>query len=279
VAAAAASPLISPAELAELLDGRGATVLDVRWSLATGSDRDSYLAGHVPTAQFVDLDQDLADVPGSGGRHPLPPRDGFVAAMQRCGVHDCDPVVAYDAHSGLSAARAWWLLRYFGHDDVRVLDGGYPAWLAAGGKSETEIQAPRAGAFCAEPGGMPVLSADDAAALAGSGVLLDVRAPERFRGDQEPIDPVAGHIPGAVNLPATDYVAADGRLLPAQRLRERFGDLANRPTGAYCGSGVTAAHTVLALEAAGIAAALYPGSWSGWITDPTRPVATGPASR
>jgi thiosulfate/3-mercaptopyruvate sulfurtransferase len=198
--------------------------------------------------------------------------------MRRAGVSNGRPVVVYDATGGLAAARAWWLLRYFGHPAVRLLDGGLTAWTAAGRPLESGRRAVDPGDFLARPGGMPVLDAAQAAELARRGVLLDARAPERFRGDQEPIDPVAGHIPGAVNVPTTQNLADSARFLDADRLRERFAAAGVGPevgVGAYCGSGVTAAHEVLALEVAGFPAALYPGSWSEWITDPTRPVATG----
>ncbi|MDP9444449.1 MAG: sulfurtransferase [Actinomycetota bacterium] len=270
--------MLRESELTELLRARApVTVLDVRWALHTGADRAAYLAGHVPGAQFVDLDADLADPPGAGGRHPLPSADRFAAAMRRCGVDNAHPVVVYDDSGGLSAARAWWLLRHHGHDDVRVLDGGWSAWEAAGHPVETGTVRSPPGRFRATPGRLPTLSADDAEALARTGVLLDVRAPERYRGETEPVDRVAGHIPGALNLPTTGNVDDDGRFLSPPRLRDRFAGVADRAVGVYCGSGVTAAHTVLALEVAGIPASLYPGSWSGWITDPRRPVVTGAA--
>jgi thiosulfate/3-mercaptopyruvate sulfurtransferase len=179
----------------------------------------------------------------------------------------------------MAAARAWWLLRYFGHPDVSVLDGGLEAWGAAGRPLEVGMPiAPQTGTFVPRAGGMPVLDAAAAARVARDGVLLDARAAERYRGESEPIDPVAGHIPGARNHPATDNIDADGRFRPADDLRSTFtehgvGD--GVPVGAYCGSGVTAAHQVLALELAGFTAALYPGSWSEWIVDPDRPVARG----
>ena len=202
-------------------------------------------------------------------------------------------MVAYDDGDSIAAARAWWTLRYFGHDQVRVLDGGFSAWVAAGlpvtaGGPATAggpvtadgpaRPAPAGGDFTAVPGGMPVLDADGAAELARSGVLLDVRAAERYRGETEPIDPVAGHIPGALSAPVTGSMTADGRFRSPAELADRFaalGAIAGRPAGAYCGSGVTAAHEVLALALAGVPAALYVGSWSGWLADPGRPVATG----
>jgi thiosulfate/3-mercaptopyruvate sulfurtransferase len=273
------SPLVSADELRSRLEGSSRpTVLDVRWELAAGARQDLYEQGHVPGAAFADLGADLAGPPGRRGRHPLPAPADFEAAMRTLGVDDERGVVVYDAATSTAAARAWWLLRYFGHDDVRVLDGGLAAWTAAGGVLDTGPGDGSAGDFTARPGRMDVLDADGAAALARSGVLLDARAPERFRGDSEPIDPVAGHIPGARNRPTVLNLADDGRFSDPGQLRAAFeavgvGD--GTPVGAYCGSGVTAAHEVLALELAGYSAALYPGSWSEWVADPARPVATG----
>jgi thiosulfate/3-mercaptopyruvate sulfurtransferase len=229
---------------------------------------------------FVNLDTALAGPPGDGGRHPLPAAGDFQAAMRTAGVSGDRPVVVYDAGPSVAAARAWWLLRYFGHPEVGVLDGGFGGWRAAGLPIERGEAAAEPGDFVAQPGGMPVLDAAGAARLAaGAGVLLDARAPERFRGEREPVDPVAGHIPGAVNLPGSSLLDDAGRFLDAGTLRERFaaaGVSGGATVGAYCGSGVSAAHEVLALEAAGIpGAALYVGSWSEWIRDPARPVATG----
>ena len=178
----------------------------------------------------------------------------------------------------MAAARAWWIFRYFGVRDVRVLDGGLAAWQAAGGDVSTAVPADASGSFVASAGHVPVLDATGAAELAAKGVLLDARAPERFAGEVEPMDKVAGHIPGAVNAPTTGNVAEDGHFLRADELRARFASLGadgSTAVGAYCGSGVTAAHEALALEIAGIEAPVYVGSWSEWITDPTRPIATG----
>ena len=279
-------PLTDVGALARGLAGRAPPVLlDVRWRLGGPPGIDAYRAGHLPRASFVDLDADLATAPGPAGRHPLPELASFQAAMRRAGVSDGRPVVVYDEADATAAARAWWLLRYFGHRDVRVLDGGFRAWTAAGGQVATGPGAePLPGDFTAEPGHMPVLDADAAAGLASRGALLDARARERYRGEKEPVDPVAGHIPGAISAPTTGNVGPDGRFLPSAGLRARFAALgveANGPVpggnvGAYCGSGVAAAHEVLALEIAGIAASLYVGSWSNWVADPARPVATGP---
>jgi thiosulfate/3-mercaptopyruvate sulfurtransferase len=211
--------------------------------------------------------------------------------MRRAGVRAGRPVVAYDDGDSTAAARAWWTLRYFGHSRVQVLDGGFRAWAAAGQPLATDQPPVAAGDFTAVPGHVPVLDAAGAAALARSGVLLDARAGERYRGETEPVDPVAGHIPGALSAPTAANVAGDGRFLPPAELRRRFaalgvavgpppgGPVRGSPApavGAYCGSGVTAAHEVLALALADVPAALYVGSWSGWIANPARPVATGP---
>lgn len=275
-----ASPLISPEDLARLLESEGAPVLlDVRWSLASGPALDDYRRGHVPGARFVDLDRELAAPPGPG-RHPLPEPSLFGAAMRGHGVTSSGSVVVYDARAATAAARLWWLLRYFGHPDVRVLDGGFAAWAAAGlPVSVEEPPPPPGGDFVPDPGHMPLVDAGGAAVLADSGVLLDARAAERFRGDVEPVDPVAGHIPGARSAPTEANVDAGGRFRAAAHLRERFVSLGVEPdssVGVYCGSGVTAAHEVLAMVVAGLPApALYAGSWSEWITRAERPVARG----
>ncbi|MDI5965935.1 sulfurtransferase [Streptantibioticus silvisoli] len=251
-------------------------LLDVRWQLGGPSGRPDYEAGHLPGARYVDLDTELAGRPGRAGRHPLPDLDVFTTAMRRAGVCDDLPVVVYDGGQGWAAARAWWLLRWAGHRDVRVLDGGLPAWS---GPLETGDVAGRPGDFTARPGGMPLLSADEAAGLARTGVLLDARAAERYRGDVEPVDRIGGHIPGAVSAPTAANTGPEGRLLPAAELAERFGRLGATEgvgAGVYCGSGVSAAHQVLAMAVAGRPAALYVGSWSEWSADPAREVATGP---
>ncbi len=191
--------------------------MDVRWSIASGPERQDYLSAHIPGAAFVDLDQDLAGPAGAGGRHPLPDAAQFTAAMRRAGVAAGRGVVVYDAATSMAAARAWWLLRYFGHDDVVVLDGGLAAWTAAGGAVESGEPSVEPGDFEAHPGGMPVLDADGAAEIARRGVLLDARAPERFLGQHEPLDPVAGHIPGARNRPTTENVDASGALSQRRR--------------------------------------------------------------
>ncbi len=277
-----ACPLTDVGALARALAGPAAPVLlDIRWRLGGPPGIDSYRAGHLPRSVFVDLEADLAAAPGPAGRHPLPETGRFEAAMRRAGVSDDGSVVVYDEADATAAARAWWLLCYFGHRDCRLLDGGFRAWTAAGGQVATgDGPAPASGDFTARPGQMPVLDADAAAGLARTGALLDARARERYRGEKEPVDPVAGHIPGALSAPTTANIGTDGRFLPAAGLRARFATLGAAAgagmVGVYCGSGVTAAHEVLALELAGIPASLYVGSWSNWVADPARPVATGP---
>ncbi len=274
------SPLVSVADLAAAIEVDRPVLLDVRWSLAGPPGIESYRAGHLPGAVFADLDRDLAGPPGAAGRHPLPDPADAEAAFRRLGVRAGSPVVVYDDGDASVAARAWWLLRWAGHDDVRVLDGGYAAWLAAGlPVAIGDSLAVTPGDVVVRPGGMPVADADEAAAIARAGVLLDVRAPARFRGESEPIDPVAGHVPGARNAPLAGNLGPDGRFLDPEDLAARFAALGVRAgveVAAYCGSGVGAAQTVLALEVAGLPSALFVGSWSHWVADPDRPVATGP---
>ncbi|MFE6236996.1 sulfurtransferase [Cellulosimicrobium sp. NPDC057862] len=279
--------LVAAPDLAEALAGdRSPVVLDVRWALGVTDGREQHHAGHVPGAVYVDLETELAAPPSAAaGRHPLPAAADLQAAARRWGVRADRPVVVYDAVGGTSAARAWWLLRWAGHDDVRILDGGLAAWQAAGHALDEGDVRPEPGDVVVTPGGMPVLDADGAADLATSGVLLDARAGERYRGEVEPVDPRAGHVPGAVSAPTTDNLAADGTFLGAVSLRARFAALgvvgpeeeqdgAGRAVGVYCGSGVTAAHEVAALATLGVEAALYAGSWSQWSNDPARPAAT-----
>jgi thiosulfate/3-mercaptopyruvate sulfurtransferase len=270
------SSLISPGELRSVLPD--VTVLDVRWQLGRTDGHEQYRAGHVPGASYVDLATDLAGPPANPpddrGRHPLPDPDRFAAAMRRCGVRSNRPVVAYDDTAGTAATPAWWLLHYHGHSDVRVLDGGWTWWLRDGGPVETEERTPATGDFRAAPGHLGVLDAVDAARVARHGVLLDARAPERFGAESEPVDPVAGHIPGAVNVPTAANLA-DGRFRSVAELAEVYAATEGAAdVGAYCGSGVTATHDIFALHLLGREAALYPGSWSGWVSDRERPVAT-----
>lgn len=275
-------PLVDVANLAaQIARPDPPTVLDVRWRLGDpAAGRAEYAVGHIPGAVFVDLDTELCGPPGALGRHPLPEPAALQAVLRAAGVRAGHPVVVYDEEIP-AAARAWWTLRWAGHEQVALLDGGYRAWVAAGHPVTTEVPVPAPGDFIVEPGGLPMLDAAAAAALAGDGgMLIDVRAAPRYRGEVEPMDPVAGHIPGAVSLPATEHIGPDGRLRAAAQLRARFAEAGLAEgvrVGAYCGSGVTAAHTILALHLAGRPdAALYVGSWSHWVADPSRPVATGP---
>ncbi|WP_419817030.1 sulfurtransferase [Glaciibacter flavus] len=275
--------LISVEELAAAAaSGRRVHVLDVRWRLGRDDGRELYLAGHVPGAVFVDLPRELAaEASASEGRHPLPAIDDLQASARRWGLNDGDGVVVYDGNGGQSAARAWWLLRHAGMTDVRLLDGGIDAWRRAGLGAQTDDVDARPGTVTLAYGHLPVLDADAAARLPeDGGVLLDARAAERYRGEVEPVDSRAGHIPGALSAPSSGNLDESGDFRSADALREHFEHLgvsADAPVGVYCGSGVTAAHDVLALAVAGYDAALYPGSWSQWSNDPSRPVATGGA--
>lgn len=278
------SPLTRSGELVRALGT--VTLLDVRWHLGGPPGHAEFLRGHIPGASYVDLETDLADPPGERGRHPLPDMERFAEAMLRSGVFSDRPVVVYDDVFGTSASRAWWLLRYYGHRDVRVLSGGYAWWLKDDGPVERGETVVPVGDFQPSPGHMPTLDAEGAARVAREGVLIDARSPERFRGDREPVDPVPGHIPGAVNVPTVrnlvgPQAALHGQFRPVEDLSgvyDTAGVRAGREVGVYCGSGVTATHDVLALELLGVPAALYAGSWSHWVTDPGRPVATGPST-
>lgn len=267
--------LITADELASLDAPR---VLDVRWTLPKPDGSDDFRAGHVPGAVYVSLDDELASHgEPSDGRHPLPTVEALQESARGWGLDDGDTVVVYDAAGNLASARAWWLLRHAGVEDVRLLDGGLDAWTASGRELEQGDASPTPGTVTLSYGHLPVVEADDVLGIAQAGVLLDARAPERYRGETEPIDPVAGHIPGAVNAPTGDNLRADGTFLEPETLRARFtaaGVDDHQPLAAYCGSGVTAAHTVVALTLAGFAPALYPGSWSQWSNQPDRPVAT-----
>ena len=283
------TPLITPRELRTAMDSeRPPLLLDVRWRLvATGDPAapvgyEDYLQAHLPGAVFVDLATELAGAPSrAAGRHPLPGREAFAASVARWGLADGQEAVMYDDQGGLSAARAWWLLRHAGLP-VRVLDGGLAAWMTDGGSIEAGEATPPTPARRADVGWghLPVLEADAALALAKSprGALLDARAGQRYRGEEEPIDARPGHLPGALSYPTTENLSADGRFLDVEALTQRFAGLPTSgegTVGVYCGSGVTAAHTVLALALTGRSAALYPGSYSQYAADPTRPVAVG----
>ncbi|RSN13883.1 sulfurtransferase [Streptomyces sp. WAC 05977] len=276
-------PMITTSELAARLSGpesARSVVLDVRWRLTGPPGADSYREAHLPGAVYVDLDTALAGEPGDGGRHPLPEPETLQRHLRAAGVRTGHPVVVYDDADGSVAARAWWLLRWAGHAEVAVLDGGFAAWVEEERPVTDEVPSPEEGDIVVKPGGMPVLDAAEAATLARDGLLFDARARPRYAGETEPIDPRAGHIPGAVNAPFSGHLGEDGRWRDASELAERFEGLGvtpETPVGVYCGSGVTASSVVLALEVAGHPepAALYAGSWSHWSRDPERPVATG----
>lgn len=259
--------------------GARTVLLDVRWALGDPHGREHYLAEHLPGAVFVDLATELAGpAEPSRGRHPLPTLEQFQASARAWGIRAGDVVVAYDDSGNLAAARLWWMLRNAGIADVYLLDGGLAAWREAGFVVESGEQQAEPGDIVLTGGAMPAIDAGQAAAWGRRGLLLDARAGERYRGEFEPVDPRAGHIPGAVSAPTTASIGADGRFLPPEALRERFTSLGVRadvPTAVYCGSGVTAAHEIAALEIAGFPAALYPGSFSEWSNNPANDVVTG----
>ncbi|MFQ6173173.1 sulfurtransferase [Oryzobacter sp. R7] len=274
------APALVPADdLATLLARGEVAVVDVQYALSGTPGPDLYFDAHLPGAPFLDLDAALAGPPGRDGRHPLPDPAVLEDALRSAGLDDDTEVVVYDQQTSLGAARAWWVLRWAGHPQVRVLDGGLAAWRRAGFPVTAEVPAPARGSITVRPGSVPVLDADAAASMARTGVLLDVRTPERYRGEAEPIDHTAGHVPGAVNLPMAQVMAPDGTFLPPDAVRRRAaaaGVHRDTPVGTACGSGVTAAQMALALHTAGISAIPYVGSWSEWIEDPSRPVALGP---
>ena len=279
--------LITAAELAEhIAAGEPVTILDVRWSLDVPDGRPAYLAGHLPGAVYVSLEDELTDHSVTGrGRHPLPSGRNLEAAARRWGVRREKLVVAYDDWNRAASGRLWWLLTTAGLTNVRILDGGLAGWTAAGGSLETGDVTAEGGnvTLVAEDlydGSRPTLTADQAGAGAESGALtlLDARAPERFRADNEPVDAAAGHIPGAKNLPFTALLAADGSFLPDAELAALVAGRGIDPSGAvgaYCGSGISATVVAAALSTLGGKPALFPGSWSEWSSDPARPIARG----
>jgi thiosulfate/3-mercaptopyruvate sulfurtransferase len=255
----------------------GAQLLDVRWHLGEvpGTGHREFAEGHIPGARFLDMENVLTGptTDATLGRHPLPGAARLEAGLGALGIDADRPIIVYDIPTAFVAGRAWWVLRWVGLD-VRVLDGGLPAWVAAGGELESgEPEPPEPTTLRLTTGQLPTIDADEAARF--DGVLIDVRAAERYRGEVEPIDRVAGHVPGAVNRPVAGFCDEAGHLAPASDLDALLDLPLNAPVAVYCGSGVSAAQAVLALASLGIEAALYPPSWSGWSADPSRPVATG----
>ena len=264
-------PLVSAAWLRDHLADGNLRVIDLRWYTDGRSGRDAYLAGHLPGAVFVDLDRDITGAEGPG-RHPIPTRAQFEEAMRSAGVDPDSRVVVYDDQGGFSAARLWWLLRYFGHPAVAVLDGGMRGWEGA---LEAAPVRPTRGSFRAAEADRSMVVDRDHVRQATEAALFDARAPERYRGEVEPIDPKAGHIPGARNVPWRSNLGADWRFLPPEELRRKYAAAEGREVIAYCGSGVSAGVDLLALEVAGLTGArLYEGSWSDWSRQDL-PVATG----
>jgi thiosulfate/3-mercaptopyruvate sulfurtransferase len=274
--------LMDVASLKERLDsGQRIVVLDVRWALGDPNGREHYLQEHLPGAVYVDLPSELAEpADPARGRHPLPPLEQFQASARAWGVRSGDTVVAYDDSGNTAAARLWWMLRNAGLAAVYLLDGGLGAWRAAGYGTESGARQAEPGDVVLSDGALPVIDAGQVATWSTRGVLLDARAGERYRGEIEPVDPRAGHIPGAVSAPTATNLDDDGRFLPGEQLAARFARLGVRPgvpTAVYCGSGVTAAHEIAALAIAGLPAALYPGSFSEWSNNPSNEVLTGAA--
>ncbi len=278
--------LITAAELRQHVDNPAFVILDCRAELTDPrAGAAAFAAGHIPGAQHADADQHLSDKsPGPNGefrgRHPLPSREAFIETLRGWGVYPNSQVIAYDAHGGMFASRLWWMLRWVGHANVAVLDGGMAAWLAAGGTLTTDLPPRPRGSITLQPSLVPVVSVDTVLENLSTKkyTVLDARAADRFRGENETIDPVAGRIPGAKNRCFKDNLQDDGRFRAAEMLQKDFRALTNSPASTIlqCGSGISACHNALAMEIAGLGgAAVYPGSWSEWSADPSRPVATG----
>ncbi|MGB4135036.1 MAG: sulfurtransferase [Microbacterium sp.] len=276
-----ASPLIEAEELRALQEaGAEVRVLDARWQLGRDDGREQYLAGHIPGAVFVDVEQELSrHGEPREGRHPLPADEDFAAAVRRWGVRRGIPVVVYDGAGMLAASRAWWALRRAGIAEVRVLNGGLPAWRAIGGALEPgEVRVGTGDVEASSPGTAGTIDTAQAAQWPAHGLLFDVRAAERYRGETEPLDPVAGHIPGARSLPISTLLDTDGRFRSPRDIAavlDAAGASGDIPIAAYCGSGITAAQFALAGMVAGREVTVYPGSWSSWSNTPGLPVATG----
>jgi thiosulfate/3-mercaptopyruvate sulfurtransferase len=280
--------LISAVDLARHVQDASWVVLDCRHDLANpDAGRAAYAAGHIPGAQFAHLDTDLSDKSAGPhgefrGRHPLPERNAFIETLRRWGVNHGSQVVAYDAHGGMFAARLWWMLRWVGHEAAAVLDGGLPAWQALGRPLSSEAVSRPRGNVEPHASRITTVSADDVLGNLSNPtrIVIDARAPDRFRGENETLDAVGGHIPSAKNRFFKSNLQDDGRFKPAEQLRSEFGALITVPGASImqCGSGVTACHNLLAMEVAGLSGAvLYPGSWSEWCADPSRPMAQGDA--
>lgn len=278
--------LISAADLAMHNTDPNWVIVDCRHDLSNPqAGQDAYAAGHIPQALFAHLDRDLSDKsPGPNGafrgRHPLPTQEAFIETLRNWGINEESQAIAYDAHGGMFAARLWWMLRWVGHEAVAVLDGGLPSWTAQGHALASEVPRKPRGTIAPHPA---LANTVDAAVILagltqGAHTVVDARAPDRFRGENETLDPVGGHIPGAKNRFFKDNLLPNGQFKPADGLRSEFAGLIANPQSAImqCGSGVTACHNLLALEIAGLpGAALYPGSWSEWCSDPSRPIAKG----
>jgi thiosulfate/3-mercaptopyruvate sulfurtransferase len=278
--------LVSADLLKQHLDDPNWIILDVRHDLFNSTAGvEAYRAGHIPGARFAALDDDLSGPKnGRNGRHPLPDREALAERFRAWGIGHATQIVAYDAQGGQFAARLWWLARWLGHRATALLDGGWPAWIAAGGAADASVPAAARGGFTATASLAPSLDANDVLAnlTRGERIVVDARSPERYRGEQEPLDPVAGHIPGAVNRPCVQNLGPDQRFKTSAELRAEFasllGDRAPALVVHQCGSGVTACHNLLAMEIAGLTgSALFAGSWSEWVADPARPVRTGAA--
>lgn len=273
------TPLVSTAWLIEHLADSKLRIVDVRFSLADPlAGYMAYREGHIPGAVYLNLEADLSAPlrpDRKGGRHPLPTPEAFARTLSQAGIGNEHGVVVYD-DNGMVAPRLWWMLRWLGHDAVAVLDGGVRAYLEAGGKLEPGSSTYPPTTFTPHPRPEMLLDAEAVAGRSADTVLIDSRAPERYRGEVEPLDPVAGHIPGAINRNWADSLDTGGRFKPAQAQRARFAEVEGKDLIVYCGSGVSATANLLALEVAGIKGArLYAGSWSDWVSDPSRPVAKG----
>lgn len=273
-------PLISAQDLAGQLEDGDLRIVDTRWYLADPAEgRAEYRRHHIPGAIFLDLESDLC-APEGPGRHPLPDADLFTGLLGSVGIGNHHRLVVYDDSAGSVAARMWWMVRHLGHEEAQVLDGGYSAWWKAGLPTTARVPSWPAETYVGHGRTDDLVTRQELAAMLGSVILLDARAPERYAGHEDPVDPVAGHIPTAISAPYAENTATNGRFLTSNELRKRFQGLGvggEQPVITYCGSGVTACSNVLAAVVAGLPAPLlYPGSWSDWCTTPGMPITTGP---